>query len=170
MDKKLDAKKVRKQTADTVLQEGVDFFITVNKPSLLHKLGLKPLKRSFNIKPLVTGTLLQISKIIEEMKVLSEETMKDRTLLDVGVDQVNENKDHLIKIIAFAIHNGPGQPSRQLLKFLDHNLTPKEMLQVLSVAVRQMDVMSFLSSIMSVKGMSLLNPREKIAPGDLSEE
>ena len=167
--KKQDPKKVKKQIADTVLQEGVDFSITINKPTWLHKVGLLPSKRNFNIKPLVTGVLLQISKTIEDMKPMSEEGIKDRTLLEVGIDQA-KYKDHLIKIIAYAIQNGPGEPSKQLMKFLDRNLTPREMMQVLNVVVRQMDVMSFLSSIMSVKGMSLLNPREKIALGDSSEE
>lgn len=164
-----EKKKILEQVPSTVFQEGVDFFIDVNNPGILHRLGLKRKSRYFTIKPIFLGTLTAISGEILQMGILDKKNLEENPF-DFSLEQVVKHREKLINIIALAIHNKPGNPPKELMKFLEHNLTVNEMLQVLNIVIRQMDVSNFIKSIISLRGMSLLNPEETIASGDLSGE
>jgi len=163
--------KAQEKTINAILQEGVDFYITVNKPGLLHKLKIKPVKREFVIYPLTLGTLLKISKIVAGIKPVKEDELKsrERSYLDIGAEAIVANKDDLINILAIAIVNRKKEPSRELVRFLADNVTPNELFELLKIVIRQMNVMDFMNSIISVKGMSLSKTGGIIAPGDSSE-
>jgi len=156
----MEEKKVLKSVAGTVLEEGVDFFIDVNNQNILHKLRILPKAKHFTIKPLVLGTMIRVSEEIIDLVTVSEADLKGRSYLDVGAEQIIKNRDRMVNIIALAITNSESKPPKSLVAFLRKNLTANEMMGILKVVTRQLDVKSFLSSIMSVKGMSLLNPKE----------
>jgi hypothetical protein len=156
----MEEKKVLKSVAGTVLEEGVDFFIDVNNQNILHRLRILPKAKHFTIKPLVLGTMIRVSEEIIDLVTVSEADLKGRSYLDVGAEQIIANRDRMVNIIALAITNSESKPPKSLTAFLRKNLTANEMMEILKVVTRQLDVKSFLSSIMSVKGMSLLNPKE----------
>ena len=148
---------------DTILQEGVDFYVTVQKPNLLHKLKLLPLKRRFVIKPIYLGTLLRIAKTLGALKTNPQKISKNSTNIDfmgLGIDSIIQHKDKMVETIALAIVNQSKPPSKRLVRFLDNNLTSKEALQILSIIVKQMDIQSFLALTVSVGGLNLLTPDE----------
>lgn len=139
--------------------------IRVNNLRWWHRLKLVPIARTYYVRPLSMGSLMRVSKL----------------LLEIGYDidaadpwneglKAAHQAHKMAFVCAIALSNGRENPSRKMVNWLLNNLTPKELLGVLGVVVRQMDMKSFISSIISVRGMSLLNQGSQIAPGDLLEE
>ena len=166
----MEDKEVKQRVADTIFQEGIDFYITVANPGILHRLGIRKKQKYFVIYPLVMGTMVRISHELLEFTRIGEEDLKEENILEFGLEQIMQHKDRMIKIIGLAVTNDREKPSKKLIRFLDRNLTANEMLQVLNIVVRQVDVKDFLKSIISIKGMSLHNQGGQIAPGEPSAE
>ncbi|GAF93375.1 unnamed protein product [marine sediment metagenome] len=163
--------RIRQDTVDSILEKGVDFKITVHNKNILHKLNLIPTERKFVIFPIKMGTLLKISKILldldtDELVGVMKNEDKEINLLDLGAKNIIENKDKMIKMIAYGIVNSEKEPSKNLIKFLNENLTAKEGLKLMTVIVQQMDVNPFLASLVSIKGMNLLQTKKKTTPGE----
>ncbi|MBA7584903.1 hypothetical protein ES708_26869 [subsurface metagenome] len=165
-------KQIRRDAIDSILGKGVDFKITVQKKNILHKLNLTPSERKFVIFPIKMGTLLKISKILldldaDELVGAMKSEGKEINLLDLGAKNIIENKDKLIKMIAYGIVNSEKEPSKNLIKFLNENLTAKEGFKLMTVVIQQMDVNPFLASLVSIKGMNLLRTKkEATIPGE----
>jgi len=159
-----------RNTIDSVLEKGVDFTIKVQKQNILHKLHILPTERQFVIYPLNMGTVLKISEILfdintdeldEPLNNPDKENDKQFNFLEAGVNQIIENKDKVIKIIAYGITNSKKEPSRQLINFLDNNLNAKEGLKLVTLIVQQMNVSPFLASLVSLKGMNLMKMKKR---------
>lgn len=186
VNKDMQGKKTETETADTtstirntidsVLEKGVDFTIKVQKQNILHKLHILPTERQFVIYPLNMGTVLKISEILldlntdeldEPLNNPDKEKDKQFNFLEAGVNQIIENKDKVIKIIAYGITNSKKEPSRQLVNFLDNNLNAKEGLKLVTLIVQQMNVSPFLASLVSLKGMNLMKMKKReTTPGE----
>ena len=154
-------KEIRQDAIDSILEKGVDFTITIQTKGILNKLHLAPTERKFVIYPIKMGALLKISKILldldtEELVGVMKNEGKEVNILDLGAKNIVENKDKLIKMIAYGITNSEKEPSKSLIKFLNDNLTAKEGLKLMTLVVQQMDVSPFLASLVSLKGMNLL--------------
>lgn len=163
--------KIRQNAVDSILEKGIDFTITVHNKNIFNKLNLLPTERKFIIYPIKMGTLLKISKILldldtDELVGAMKNEDKEINLLDLGAKNIIENKDKMIKMIAYGIVNSEKEPSKRLIKFLNENLTAKEGLKLMTVIVQQMDVNPFLASLVSIKGMNLLQTRKKETPGE----
>lgn len=163
--------RIRQDAIDSILEKGVDFKITVQNKNILHKLNLIPTERKFVIYPIKMGTLLKISEILldldtDELVGVMKNEDKEINLLDLGAKNIIENKDKMIKMIAYGIVNREKEPSKRLIKFLNENLTAKEGLKLMTVIVQQMDVNPFLASLVSIKGMNLLQTKKKETPGE----
>ena len=168
-------KVIRQDAIDSILEKGVDFEITTTNISIFHKLHLKPIKRKFVIYPIKMGTLLKISEILldldtEELTDVMKNGDKEINLLDLGAKNIIENKDKLIMMIAYGITNSEKEPSKNLIKFLNENLTAREGLKLMTLVVQQMDVSPFLASLVSIKGMNLLETKKNQTPGESSED
>jgi len=170
-NKPVDNKQVRQDAINTILQKGVDFTITIQSKNLLNKLHLKPLERKFVIYPIKMGTLLKISEILldlntDELTDAMKNEGKEVNILDLGAKNIIENKDKLVKMIAYGITNSEKEPPKSLIKFLNDNLTAKEGLRLMTLVIQQMDVSPFLASLASIKGMNLLQKEKKgVVPG-----
>ena len=163
--------KVKQDAIDSILEKGVDFEITVTKTNVLHKLNLIPVKRKFVIYPIKMGTLLKISKILldldtDELTGVMKSEGKEVNILDLGAKNIIENKDKLIMMIAYGITNSEKEPPKSLVRFLNENLTAKEGLKLMTLVIQQMDVSPFLASLVSLKGMNLLQTKKKETPGE----
>jgi hypothetical protein len=159
MDKAKE-RKVEKAAIDAVLQEGIDFYITIDRPGLLRRL-LRRTSHYFIIRPLFLGTLLRISRIMADMKL--PEQIKRADWMDSGIDLMANETEHLLDIVSLAIHNREGTPDKKIKKLLRNNVTPVELLALVSYVINQMNVQDFMKSIISVKGMSLINDGGQIA-------
>jgi len=165
----VDSKQVRQDAISTILQKGVDFTITSQKKNLLNKLHLKPLERKFVIYPINMGTMLKISEILldlnaDELTDAMNNKEKKVNIMDLGARNIIENKDKLVKMIAYGITNNEKEPPKSLIKFLNDNLTAKEGLRLMTLVIQQMDVSPFLASLASIKGMNLLQ-KKGVVPG-----
>jgi hypothetical protein len=160
---KAERRKVEQAAIKTVLQEGIDFFVTVNKPNYLHKIKVLKSQYHFNIRPLVLGTLIRVSDIMVEMNL--PETVSKDNWMTTGIGLMQKQTDRLLDIVALAIHNDKGPPNRRIKRILKNNATPEELLALITYVITQMDVSGFMKSIISVKGMSLIKEEESIASG-----
>ena len=112
------------------------------------------------IYPVNLGTLYNISKIILTMKNI--EALDNQDLFAVGVQNIIENKDKMIEVVALGILNRkivtPWSRLKKwlLCRFLDNNLTSNELLKILQLVIVQMDVTDFLASSASVKRLNLV--------------
>jgi len=163
-------KQIRQDAVDSILEKGVDFTITITHKNILHKLNLAPIERKFVIYPIKMGASLKISKILLDLDTGElAEAMENKgekvNILDLGAKNIVENKDKLIKMIAYGITNCEKEPSKKLIKFLNDNLTTKEGLKLTTLVVQQMDVSPFLASLVSIKGMNLLANKKETTPG-----
>ena len=166
---------IRQDSISTILEKGVDFTIKIQKENILHKYNFIPSKRKFTIYPIKMGTLLKISEILldlntDELIETMRSNGKEINLLDLGAKNIIANKDKLISMIAYGIVNSEREPSKNLIKFLNENLTAKEGLKLMTLIIQQMDVNPFLASLVSIKGMNLLQTKKEATPGESSAD
>jgi len=100
---------------------------------------------------------LDTEELVGAMKSEEEKV----NILDLGAKNIVENKDKLVKMIAYGIVNSEKEPSKKLIKFLNDNLTAKEGLKLMTLVIQQMDVSPFLASLVSLKGMNLLASKKE---------
>lgn len=155
---KAEERKVQKEAVDTLLQEGIDFFVDVDRPGLLRRWGILPKTYRFVLYPIYLGTLTQISKIMVDMNFA--QTVTQENFQEVGIETMAKHTEDLLDIVSIAIHNKEGKPNKKIKKILKRNTTPTELLALLTYVVTQMDVSGFMKSIISVKGMSLIKTGE----------
>ena len=156
-------------TVDAILEQPVKITIRVDNPTWKHKLRLVQRSQTFILKPLVCGTILRISKVIESME-LDKNGFDDKILMDVGVDQVVKNMNKMIEVVALAMTNTESGPSNSLRRYLLENARPSEIFTIIKIIIKQMNVMDFMTSIILIKGMSLFKKEEIIASGEQSED
>ncbi len=164
-------KQIRQNAVNSILEKGVDFTIKIQNKNIFHRLNLIPSEREFVIYPIKMGTLLKISKILLDLntnELIGAMKKKDKEInfMDLGAKNIVENKDKLIKMIAYGIVNSEKEPSKKLIRFLNENLTTKEGLKLMTLVIQQMDVSPFLASLVSIKGMNLLQIKKEETPGE----
>jgi hypothetical protein len=132
---------------------------------LLQKIKLIEEKKTYEIKPLTLGSLMRISK---EVEGISDElfNQKDDNLMAANIKAMGAHSEALARVIAIGLSGRKGEPSTRIVNDVLNNFTPSDMMKVLNIILKQMNVMGFMSSIISIKGMSLVNPEEIIAPAD----
>ena len=155
----LDAAKIQADAIKTILDNGIDFDVTVNNPGIFHRIGLLPKIRTYNIRPIRLGALLNISKQLSEME--STEISDNIDLFQAGIAEIVKHKDKILTVVSLAILN-----SREtwftkirlifLRRYLNENLTAKELLQLLILVTNQMDVKDFLASTVLIKKLNLI--------------
>lgn len=158
------------QTADAILQTGVTITVDVQARTwyerLLQKWKLQKSKRVFVVKPLVLGSLVRISKLLLSIdnSLLTKELLDEKQkfqLLNVNYDLMQKHSEAMARIMAIAVTNSKAEPSEQLVNFFLYNLTPAELRKVFGVVVMQLDVVGFTSSIISVRGLNVLEVNPK---------
>ena len=176
----VDEKEITPRIINTLVEEGIPFHVTLLRKNIWNRIrllrfGLKAFMRSevaFTIHPISLGTLLKISKSLIAVEMVGVDG-KEASLFDITAHSVMANKDHMVKIIAYALVNARRDPPNGLIRFLDDNLSAKELLQVLTQVVRQMDVTDFLACIVSMKQnlqiVGANRKKQEETSGELSE-
>jgi len=170
----ISEKELLQKTADTLLQEPVvlEVDITAKKPlhSFLQKIGWMPIKRRLVINPITLGNLVRISKILLEMDLAGRVDIKN--ILESNFKLIVENGDRMATVIAIAVHNDRSEPPAALVRFIKTHFTSRETYAAVTVVLKMMDLKSFMNTIISVKGMTVMSPQDQgrsIASGQPSE-
>lgn len=173
----MNEKEVLSQASDTILQEPVTLTVDVRPTGTIHRLlqkwSLQPAKRTFHVRPLTLGTLVRISKLLLAIDVKSVDDLK---ALGANYQLMGGHGKAIAEIIALAVTNTKARPAKSLIDFFLHNLTPQELVAVLLIVVKQMDIQSFSLTIVLILGLQIQketspkDPKEIIAFGGLSAE
>lgn len=137
------------QTADALLENTITIYVDILKPTWWQRLRNQT-RRSFQIQPSSLATLVKISKELLSIDIPEVSNMMELTQKLMVAHSVT-----MAKIIAYAIVNSRDEPPESLIDFLRYNLTAKEMSTVAKYVFEQMDITSFTTSIVSIKGLSL---------------
>jgi len=149
-------KETIQSAVDTMLEKGVDFRVTVDRPNLLHRLGLLQTEKIFVIYPIKLCAVLEISRRLQDMEGEKVNMEDGQDILRAGIDSIVKNHNVLIDVLAIAIHNQKGKPPGSLRRFLDANLTTQEALRLLALVVQQMSISDFLACMVSIKRVDMM--------------
>ena len=165
-EEEINPSAIQAEAIKTILDNGVGFDVTVNRPGILHRIGLFPKMHTYIVKPMKLGTLFSISKLLSEME--SSEISDNIDLFQTGIAEIIKHKDKILHIVSLAILNSRDTwyvkiRVYYLKRFLDDNLSAKELLQLLILVTNQMDVKDFLASTVLIKKLSLIETEKKAA-------
>jgi hypothetical protein len=151
--------------ADTVITRSISFEIIIVPKSKLHRWmqrnGLAPKKKQYIIAPIVLGNLVRISRLLLS---IDWEGLQEKNLLDKSYRMASQHMETLAAICAIAIANNRNEPSGWLMNTIRDNLSSREMMTLVSLVLRQMDLTSFIASIISMKGLNVLESEENMKP------
>ena len=159
---------ILKKVADTVTDTPIKITVGIRPQSRIHawlqKIGAMPKVRTFMVYQTTLGNLIRISGLLVSMDGDIMTIVKD------GYKAVDEYGPIFSRIVAIAIHNKKSEPPKKLLDFIDANITPAELADLLGVVLKQMNLQDFLSSIILTKGVNVLEMSRNqkgssIAPG-----
>jgi hypothetical protein len=152
-----EIKETLERVADTVLNEPVEITVDVISPRRVWwKFWIEPVrKRVFKIQQITYGNLIRISKLLLSVEV-DENFLTSAKLMDQTFTILSKHGDTITRIVATALHNKKSEPPTELIDFVKHNFSSKELFEVFSIILRQMDITSFISTIITMKGLSVL--------------
>jgi hypothetical protein len=146
------------QVADTTLSKAVELSVDIRPRNKIHRWlqtkKWRPAKRMLYIHPAFLGTLIRISKLLLsiDLAVLTKDN-----LLDGNYKLAREHGHKMAMIIAAAVHNRESEPPDKLVEFITWNFSTVELMNVVAIVTRQLGVTSFMSSIISMKGLNVLD-------------
>jgi hypothetical protein len=147
-----EEKTLLNKTAEAVLEKATTIEVDILHPSLWQRLKREK-KKTFVIKPASLATLTNISQQFLDVEV----DLSDRTNILKLVQQLAIKESYrLAKIIAYAIHNSRDEPSKELIDFVYYNFEVAELQKVVAIVMEKINYGSFLNSIVSIKGMNVL--------------
>lgn len=154
--------KVIRRMADQLVEKPIVIKIEILKPSLKEKafiqLGIRKSYRSFTLKPIVLGKLIQISKLL--LKIDMEQVDKSNLILETAL-LANAQGYALAEIIATALTTKK-HASKKLIEFIVENVTVKDLQYLAMIVVSSLDVSDFLSTITTLTGINLL--KSEVSP------
>ena len=152
--------KAQSGALETILDRGVPFDVSVKRIGLLGKLGILPKKKTFNMNRLCLGAIIEIESELQSMPDFDVDN--DGNIVSEGIKNIGKIKPVLVNVITLAMYNTRNTWRYRLFRwrlkrFLDNNLTSKEMLSLMVLVVNQMDIEPFLMSGAFLVAMK--NPR-----------
>lgn len=166
---------ILQSVSDAITEESFSFDITLSPENeldrRLQRWKLRPEKRSFQISPLKIGSAMRISKLMLDVEFKGAIDISSMT------ETIYGSGEKMAEVIAIAITNRKGRPSRSLVNLLKWNLTSSELKTLTSAVVKSINIESFLTTIILMKGVNVLElgetkPKEMSpsVPGNTSEE
>ena len=150
------------RVADAVNEKAVSFQISIIAQNRLQKwfqqLGWMPMKKEFLIRPIVLGNLIRISKLL---LTINPQAITGKNFLDIGHKMIADHADTMAIIIAIAIQNNRHEPSAKLVAIIKNNLSSRELYELLAYVLDKMDLKNFISSIISIRGLNVLDDAEQ---------
>jgi hypothetical protein len=167
-----------KKVSNTVTQEPVEITVNVDPTSWLHEKGQKYLPKYFpkqviyNIYPAKMGTMLRISSLVLS---IDKDLFTSGNKIAANMEAISKHAKTLCKIIALAIYNREERPPARMVNTIMEQFSPEAIFKVVLIVLQSMNLDSFMSSIIFIRGLNLLetNPQtqgSQIAPGTSSED
>jgi hypothetical protein len=160
---------ILENVSDSLLENCLTVNVDVYPTSWLHgkfqQWGIAAKKKVFLLRPIHLGVLIRISKLLVSTKL---EIPKKEQFLEWNYQAIESHGETLAMIIALAIRNNKKEADKSLVRFILANFTAKEIFKVLSSVLQQMDLTSFMSSIISIKGMNVLAIKEPASVNSVS--
>lgn len=157
---------ILQQKADAILDTPVPIRIPIharNKyESILQDLNIKPKEKIFHVRPLCLGSLIKISRVMLGMDI---SVLKDINVMESSYRAIAGHADAMIRVVAIALVNREEDPPQDLLDLVRREFTSKDLATTLSVILSQMNISSFLNTIISVRGLNVLAKKE-VSPID----
>ncbi|MHA4844412.1 hypothetical protein ACX0G7_09620 [Flavitalea antarctica] len=118
-----------------------------------------PFERALNFEPLTLSNLKAISNLLMTIGSTSVREPNASTVA-FSVSIASADIDKMAEVVAIAAERFPGIKRRQLKNQLMKNTTAEELSNLYQIVVDMMDLPNFLKSIVLVRGVSILGPRE----------
>ncbi|MFW6145236.1 MAG: hypothetical protein ACOC4Y_00415 [bacterium] len=163
-DNEQNKKNPNRKVNEALQEESITFSVTVDRPGLWHKLGLKKKKRTFTIDPPPLKVLSLISEHVSNIEVDDtkiEELEKKGSLLDVVnevLPRVGQNYDYAIKTIVTAVTHQ--RENKKIENFIGHNMRAKEFHHIVSLILERMELSFFLIGLAFLKGINLYEEKQ----------
>jgi hypothetical protein len=162
---------VLQDAARAVVQDPVTLTVGITEQSWLRRWlqskGLLAQKRQLVIRPATLGTLARISRLL---LTIDRKMLSGQDVLEGNYLLARAHGDTLAEIVALAVHNQKGEPAAWLKRLVLEQFTQAELITAMRIILHQMDIKSFMTAIVSIRGLNLLEtspttPEETIAPG-----
>jgi hypothetical protein len=150
---------------DRPIEISIDIFPSNRLHAFLQAKGISPKVKKYNIRPITLGNLIRISKLLLGIDM----TIFNRSsIMESNYQLIDKHTRQLAEIVAIAIHNSRHAPSESLINMVVDNFTCKELLGTIHIILKQMDISNFMSSIISVRGLNVLDrtKAEEVSPED----
>ncbi len=151
------------EVSDATLEKPFIITVDISPNSRLHKRlqdwGVLPKQRIFQLKPIYLGSMLKLSPLLLGIDLTLpkvKQELEGGSYLVMSYEAIQNHAEKMAKIIAIAIQNNNEDPDKSLVKFILRNFTAKEIMRVLTLVIKQMDIENFISTIISVKGLNVL--------------
>jgi hypothetical protein len=145
------------KVSDVTTQQPVELEVDVLPVNIVHQYlqqwKILPKKRRFTIGGTTYGNLIRISKLLLSinMKVYDLKNPLESNYL-----AIDQNAETIAKVVAIAVHNKRTEPPASLVQFILFNFSAAEMVSTLGIVMKQMNVTGFMTSIISVRGLNVL--------------
>lgn len=175
-----------KKVALATTAKPITLEVDINPINRLHKWaqdrGWLPVKKTIVLHGITLGTLIRVSEILLDVDT---ESFNLAEMPQSGFKSITKDGRNLARCVALCIHNKRSEPPEHLVEFILDNFTTSELFRTVGLVINQMDLMSFITTIVSIKGVNILErssvtvstARETslqaggiIAPGQPSEE
>lgn len=162
---------ILKQKASIINDKCINVEIDIVKPSFEEKL-LNRKTRTFLVRRACLATLIFFSDLALSLKTEYGDT-GEKTIAD-QIKAICSDAKVAVRMIAILLLDIDQEPDAEITRFLLKNLDTDEFDRVLTILLDHSRVENFMSSIILIKGMSLLKTKEMIAfdnqiSGELSE-
>lgn len=106
----------------------------------------------FTIRGLTYGTLERMSALILQ---IDHKIAPGASYLEKNYELMAKHSRTITEIVALAIHNRKDNPPESLTNFLMYNMSAEDSLSVFYVLVKAMDMKSFWSTIVLMRGLNV---------------
>jgi hypothetical protein len=183
----MDALETLSKVSNAITEEPVKIEVEVEPQNWLHAWLQKgkwsgkffPKTKVLFMHPIRMGSLIRISRLVLtiDKSVLNQLKGLKNNFENTAFSHeiITNHGETLIQVVAMAIHNRKSDPPKWLVEMIRNQFAPKALLEVLMAVLRMMDTQNFTLSIISIRGLNILemNPQTQgssIAPGTSSEE
>lgn len=140
------------RVADTLLDQSIEIVINVRRLNILQRLGFLKKQKIYQVRKLTLGALIAVSRELVNVNI----DIESPDLWNELLKQMPGNVEALARIVAIVLSDTRNQPPSRIVAFVKDNMTANDLMHAVIAVVESMDVKSFMSSIISIKGMSLL--------------
>lgn len=158
---------------DEPIKLSIDIIPRNRLEALLMKWRVLPKARKFNIKGATSGTLARISKVAMMMDIKEK---PDDGIISWSFEHISQYTDHVLQIIAIAIHNKEPEVPQDLIRFLKRNVLAKDMATLASIIISKLHLDPFMNTTLALGRINIMKepdqasglekPREIIASGE----